>query len=580
MSTVTNSSSIGTPRASGRSWRFWLLLALPVAGLAWVASSFLPQVGTGLIGAGADEAFYEVRTDDLVITLTEDGEVKPLKSIELKSEVEGRSTIRFLVEESTRVAKGDLLVELASDQLDERISGEEIELEKISSDLKNAVAELDLQRNQNASEIKKAESDLEIARKDLEKYTDGDYEKALKGIVIQIEETRLKHEQKTEDYEKNQDLNKRGFVTAAKLRQLALEIETLNLKLDQHLLSKSILDNYEKPMEIHRKETAVEQALDALERARKRALNKETQAASKVAQFESLLALRTDRLDRLKAQRDKCRIFAPTDGVVQYPTEGGRWGGDDQLAVGSQVSEGQTLVVLPDTSQMIVNIRIHEADRHKVAQEMQCLVKVPAVPNAAFEGKVAKIARFADSANRWLNPDLKEHTTEILLTNRTVDLSPGDSAEVEILVDRIAGALAIPVQCVYSRGARDFVFLRRNGTIEPAEVQLGPSNDSMVQVVHGVSPGDEVHLHPGDDLIALLPNAEAGSRQQPTPHRATPGRKPGVAAGHAKPGQSPAGAKPAGGKPPAAQPAAASEQAGKPAVAETDKAAETESVGS
>jgi hypothetical protein len=228
-------------------------------------------------------------------------------------------------------------------------------------------------------------------------------------------------------------------------------------------------------------------------------------------------------------------MYAPADGIVQYPiNDRHRWGGGDRVAAGERVYEGQTLVVLPDTSQMLVSTRIHEADRHLVGEGLPCVVTVPAVPGESFTGKISKIDRFADSENRWLNPDLKEHEAEILLDATDAPLSPGDSAEVKILIDTIEDALVVPVQCVFTRGSDSYVFLGSGASAEPVKVTLGRSNTSKVEVAEGLERGQRVAMNADEQLLAKLPAIDAAQEQQAfvrpergeRPQRAERGKRP------------------------------------------------------
>ena len=74
--------------------------------------------------AAIDKFTVEPRT--FSVLLTEKGELKAANSTDIKCEVEGRSTIISLVEEGKAVKEGDLLVELASDEIDERIRETEL----------------------------------------------------------------------------------------------------------------------------------------------------------------------------------------------------------------------------------------------------------------------------------------------------------------------------------------------------------------------------------------------------------------------------------------------------------------------
>ncbi|MGD8451167.1 MAG: efflux RND transporter periplasmic adaptor subunit [Phycisphaerae bacterium] len=486
---------------------------LLTAGLALVALILLGAWNANrLFGGwlGSDEGnptVYTVKEVDLNITLKEDGELKPKNSVDIKCELEGQSTILTVVAESTKVRKGDLLVELASDAIKERLESEEIELRKIESSLEAAQQNLSITQNENASNIKKCEIDLELAELELRRYLEGDFQKSLKAAQINIKQTQMDIERKQDELEKKTELKEKGFVTPTQLEQLEFELEKAEMQLEQNELQMRILLEYEKPKNETQKTAAVDQATQELAREKQRAESRERQAVAKVAEQQALLAVRSNRVQRLREQYDKCKIYAPVDGMVQYPSEEMSWNfGGNRIAPGEKVYEGQTLVVLPDTNQMVVTTRIHEADRHKVHEGLPCLVKVPAVPGRTFTGRIARIAQFADSANRWLNPELKEHTTEVLLDETGAPVSPGDSAEIKILVEEVHGVLAVPVQCVFARGPKNYVFVRRGGSTEFAEVGLGRASTTMVEITSGLSAGDDVLLHADADLLAMLPN--------------------------------------------------------------------------
>ncbi|MFH1748720.1 MAG: efflux RND transporter periplasmic adaptor subunit [Planctomycetota bacterium] len=479
---------------------------------------------TGLLewfrgGGDQDLAVYLVEPTDLTITLTEDGELKPRNSVEIKCELEGQSMILSVVEESTKIKKGDLLVELASDELQERLDSEEIQLRQIESAFKAAEQALTLQLSENASQKKKAEITLELAELELRRYLEGDFQGSLKSAEINIKQTEMDIKRREDELEKNRELAERGFVNKTKLEQLEFEYEKAQMTLEQNKLQLRILLEYEKPKNEKQKILDVDQAGEELERERQRAITREEQSQAKVDEQRDVLAMRTKRVEKLRAQIDRCRIIAPADGIVQYPGDENMWRHSDgnRIAPGERVYEGQTLIVLPDTSQMMVTTRIHEADRHQVEVDMPCLVKVPAVPGRTFNGKIARIARFADTANRWLNPELKEHTTEILLDETDAPVSPGDSAEIKILIDEARQVLSVPVQTVYSRGAHSYVFVQRGGDVAYTKVKIGRSSESMTEIVEGLDVGDRVLMHADRQLVATLPVPTTATKETPPP---------------------------------------------------------------
>jgi HlyD family secretion protein len=499
---------------SGRLWRF---LGFGGAGLALLLGGMggLSVLGRIFGKAETDPTIYVVRPVNLSITLTEDGELKPKNSVEIKCELEGQSTILYVVPESTQVKKGDVLIELASDAIRERLQAEEIELKKLEAALEAAQQELSLTQQENVSRLQKAEMALELAELELRRYVEGDYQRALASARMAISQTQMDIARREEELAKNRELAQMGFVTSSKIRDLEFELEKAYMQLAQNQLALEILDKYERTKNEKQKSLDVTQAREELARERQRCESREKQARVKVEEQQELLKLRRERVERLREQYEKTTIRAPVDGVVQYPSEEASWRfGGNRIAPGEKAFEGQTLLVLPDTSQMIVQTRIHEADRHRVREGLPCLVRVPAVPGRVFRGRISRIARFADTTNRWLNPDLKEHATEILLEETDAPISPGDSAEIRILIDELEGVLAVPVQCVFARGAKNYVFVRGIGGPRYVEVKLGRSNESMVEVVEGLKQGDEVLMQVPDELVATLP-APTASEQVP-----------------------------------------------------------------
>ena len=565
--------------SKGRARRWWII----AAGIVGLGALTLGMRGAAigwwdrLLGVEADNGDYHVvEPVTLSITLTEDGELKPRQSAEIKCEVEGQSTILFVVDESSRVKKGELLVELASDALEDRQRTKQMELDRIEAEYEASVADLEIQKNQNAANIKAAEINLKVAELDLKKYLEGDFIGQLKAINVNIEQTAMDIKRKEVDLAEDLELAKKGWVTENEIEDREFALKVAKLQLDRHELSKLILEQFEKPKIEMQRRSAVDKATSELADEKKRAESRENKAEARVRQYSAQLENAREGLAKIEKQIVNCKMYAPTDGVVQYPSDGGygRGRGGIVVAVGESVRKGQTLIVLPDTSQMIVKTRIHEADRHMIKEGLSCIVTVPAVPGEAFSGSILKIDKFADSENRWLNPDLKEHGAEILLNQTDAPLSPGDSAEVKIMIDTVENTLAVPVQCVFTRGADSYVFTDDSGGGEPVLVQLGRSNTSMIEVIDGLENGQRIYMHTDEQMLAKLPVGTAsGKTVMHTPDKPKPGQpgpgKPG--SGKPRPGRAAEKAgrpqHPTGGKPQSV-PAAAG--AGKPAPSQDD----------
>ena len=204
--------------------------------------------------------------------------------------------------------------------------------------------------------------------------------------------------------------------------------------------------------------------------------------------------------------------------MVYYTGGGGRWmmmGGEGQIKEGAEVIERQVLMQLPDTSSMMAVVRIHEAKTDKLSLGQSAVVTVEGIPDRQFSGKVSKIAALADSQSGWLNPDLKEYETEITLDPVDISLKPGVTAHAEILVTTVENSLAVPVQAIYSKSGKRYVFRDRAGTVGHVEVALGDIGTEWAQVTDGLTSGDRVLLAFSDEHRRQIPDvASPGERGQ------------------------------------------------------------------
>ncbi|HNQ21704.1 MAG TPA: efflux RND transporter periplasmic adaptor subunit [Phycisphaerae bacterium] len=472
--------------------------------------------------AAAAVATAAVEARDFAVVLKEKGELKAARSTDIKCEVEGRSTIISLIPEGSAVEKGDLLVELASDEIEDRIRSDEIKDAVAASAYERAVAELDIQRDRNASDIRKGRLEIDLKRNERDKYLEGDYLQRLKDLRVAIEQAEILLERRTEDFEASKQLRDREFITKTEYDEAEFNQKKAAWELDKARLALEVFEKYTHKAELAQKQSDLEEAEKELERIIKNAKAVEDQKVSDLGSKQKERDLTADQLAKFRAQKEKSKIYAPTQGFVVYGagSSGGRgrfisFDGSGQIKEGATVYERQVLMQLPDTSRMIAEIRIHEAKRHQVKVGQPAMLSIEGVPGRQFTGKVTKIAEVADSQDRWLNPDLKEYTTEIELDSTDVALKPGVTAHVEIFVEQVRGRLAVPVQAVFSKSGRHYVFAQRPGEPQPVEVVLGSTGTEWVEVTSGLDAGTRVLLAVSEEHQRLLPDLPPVAPEMP-----------------------------------------------------------------
>ena len=69
-------------------------------------------------------------------------------------------------------------------------------------------------------------------------------------------------------------------------------------------------------------------------------------------------------------------------------------------------------------------------------------------------------------------------------------------------------ALAVPIQAVYSKGGRKYVFQDTKEGVKFREVQLGAASTEWAEVLDGISKGDSILLAFTDEHTRAIPEPE------------------------------------------------------------------------
>ena len=191
----------------------------------------------------------------------------------------------------------------------------------------------------------------------------------------------------------------------------------------------------------------------------------------------------------------------------------------DEIGEGKTVWKGTVVMQIPDLTVMHAVVRVHESKSEQVKVGQLVEVESEGNKDRTFIGKVKKIGALPDTQNRWLNPDVKEYETEIELEGKNLPLRPGGTAKARIFIDSVQDVLSVPLQAVFSRGRRHFVFKETRTSVEPVEVTVDRSNDVYVELTSGVEEGDRIRLAVDESLVAMLPDGQderGAERDTPT----------------------------------------------------------------
>lgn len=474
---------------------------------------------------------FVVEKKPLTISVTESGTIKAREQIILKCEVEGKTTILTIVEEGTRVKKGDLLAELdASTLLDAKID-KQIQVQNAEAAFVGARENLAVVENQAKSDVDQAELTLDFAKQDLKKYIEGEYQNDRKKMESDI--TLAKEELQTAEEKLNwsKKLYEKQYISQTELQvdELSAHKNKLDLELAENNLH--LLEEFTHPRDLAKLQSDVNQADMALERTNRKAKANIVQAEADLKAKESEFDRQKDKLKKNEEQITKTKIYAPTDGLVIYATSAntqGFRGSQEPLAEGSEVHEQEELIYLPTASAVKAVVKVHETSLQKVKTGLLVVVTVDALPGRKFTGRVEKIAPLPDAQMMWMNPDLKVYNTEVYLDGEGDYLRTGMSCKAEIIIERYEDAIQIPVQAVLRIGGEPTVYVQNGGGFEPRKVKIGMDNNSRVRIIEGLQVGEVVLLTPPlasaaveqratDANVGKTPSGESGGEQKAQP---------------------------------------------------------------
>lgn len=533
MMKVKNAKKQGNKVAGnlGLARRFLLILISVVVVGAIGAFGFLRQMVGGSHNSNPGTGLFAVERGDLIISVTESGNIKAVKSVDIKSKVEGRATIVNIVPEGTMITPedvndGKVLVELDSSKLKEQLAQREIELTTAEASFADANESYLIQVKQNESDVTAAELKVKFAKMDFQKHLG-------ESIARKVIEKMVSDPNSNPDMTSLvNDPNSLGGAASQRLDTLqdAILLARANLEKATDVLkgTKKLFDaNYASELELKGAELDVSryevqeraavkdlklyQLYDLLKetetflsnynesklelvRTQARARAQLAQAKAKLVSAKATYEMQKKRLKKLHDQIEACVIKAPAVGQVVYWSSTQQWS-RVKVEQGADVPEGYKIITIPDASKMKVEIKIHETWIDKIELNQPAKITIAAFPDETFTGKVLKKAPLADPQN-FLSPDLKVYVTDVSIDGTHNFLKTGMTGKVEVVIDELHDVLYVPIQSVVTVEEMKVCYVMASSRVERREVETGLFDDDFVEIKSGLTEGEKVLLNP------------------------------------------------------------------------------------
>ena len=376
------------------------------------------------------------------------GKIVPSEEVRIVSKLSGK-VAAVHVQEGDKVKKGDILVQLETDDLNEQLKQAEaglIAAEAKLSDTRNGARAQEIQGLESAVQAAKAASDqaeasFEQAKANLD-YATKMYNKLRNLFDSNSSVTQEEMDQGTLDYEKART----AYEQAEAMRQsAAAQATAAQAKLDLALAGPT------------------ENTVKALQ--------------AEVDRLQAGLQLAAHNLNN-------ATIIAPTDGIVINKT----------ISPGEMAQAGIPLVTLVNMDQVEVELSVADNQIGSIKTGSPVEVKVVNVADRRFEGTISYVSPVA-------NANSSTFPVKVQVDNPEGLLFAGMIAEVH-LAESGQEKLEVPVSAVLQSEGREYVVIVDNGTARRVEVKTEPKNSEWVYAASGemLKSGQWVVVHPDESI--------------------------------------------------------------------------------
>jgi HlyD family secretion protein len=237
-------------------------------------------------------------------------------------------------------------------------------------------------------------------------------------------------------------------------------------------------------------------------------------------------------VNQVADQLSKTAIYAPMDGTVSsLSSEAG------ERVVGTGQFAGTEIMRIANLADMEVRVKVNENDIVNVKVGDAARITIDAFPGRRFDGQVKEIASAALTVGQNTQEEVTNFEVRVRITDKTIALRPGMSANTDIETKTVKDVVAVPIQSVTVRsreGAKTIdqlaadrekkaretkgdgaasavnerqqreseradrealqrvVFLRDGNKVKQVPVETGIADSTHMEIKSGLKEGDEV----------------------------------------------------------------------------------------
>lgn len=412
--------------------------------------------------------------------------------------------IADLENEVTNAQKDLYQAQLDLDENNNRIEQAKRTINDAQNALDNAQKDIDYEQ----TNIDNAKKDIDYAQKDLDTaQKDLDSNKQLLdiGAISQKE---------YDDKQKEYDNMQKAYEDKQKAYNDALKMydDKVQAKKDkQSAYDNALIDLPELEAKVKSYQYNIETAKYKVEKAKRDvedAKNPKLTNEEKINYEKQKLAIESAKIkiEDIQSQIDDLTDFSlsPIDGVVI----------EKNVEDGDAVKESEVLMKVADTTKLKVRAKVSEYDASSIQLGQTVNMTSNGIRDKVYTGKVTFIDPSAVK-----NGDETSVTVDAIIENPDSDLKLGFNMDIQIITGNSPNALVVPITSILTdEQSQKYVFTVSENKLKKSVIKTGLYGDMYVEVLEGVSEGDEVLSIPNasmkeGDSVPVSPDDSKGGTE-------------------------------------------------------------------
>jgi HlyD family secretion protein len=213
---------------------------------------------------------------------------------------------------------------------------------------------------------------------------------------------------------------------------------------------------------------------------------------SKIASLTRLREQASADVDLMKSRISQMEIKAPLPGFLVFSSNYSQgWMNAKPYKVGDNVFAGTSLAEMPDLETLLMDGKVEEIDRGRIAVNNEVRVKVDSLPEVTMPAKIGQISLLAEATDDFRGT--RSFRAYAPIPHPDPRLRPGMNGGMDIVINRIPNAISIPAKALFTRAGKPIVYVGKDGHYQAVEVQVQARNPDELAIT-GIPAGSMVAL--------------------------------------------------------------------------------------